>query len=380
MKRVTAQFAVVLYLLLFVHSLAAQELNVWFGTTRNNTGQSSGIWHATFNTDKGALSKANLALDIDSPGWITWHPTLPIIYSIAKLEKNAVVYSINVADDQTLSIAQTIVVPNGLCFLKADQTGSVLIGASYGGGSVVSIPIGEDGMLVDAVQKHKHQGGSNVVEGRQESPHPHSVQFSPDNKFVFVPDLGLDQLVVYRFEAQGKKLTPTETPIDCVKGGGPRHMKILEGVGEQNRNFAFVLNELELSLSCFEVFDDGMMKLLQTEATISEQQKSENVFNSASEIRVHANGKFIYTANRGHDSISLFHFDRTNFKLTLKQVAPIHGAWPRNFNLTPDGKWLLAAAARTNSVSVFAVDQETGMLTVKRKPVFVPGAICVSIR
>jgi len=255
-----------------------------------------------------------------------------------------------------------------------------LIGASYGGGSVVSIPVGEDGMLADSPEVYQHQGGSNVVGNRQKSPHPHCVQISPDNKFAFVPDLGLDQLVVYGLDQQAKKLTPIDKPIDCVKGGGPRHMRILDEVGDQNQTFAFVLNELELSLSCFELFDDGTMKLLQTEPTISEQQKAESVFNSASEIRIHPNGKFIYTANRGHDSISLFHFDRTTFQLTLKQVAPIHGAWPRNFNLTPDGKWLLAAGAKTNSVSVFSIDQESGKLTIQQKPIFVPGAICVSIR
>lgn len=369
-----------LLLLCFASHAAADELDVWFGTGGNNANQPEGIWHATFDTDSGDISKAKLALKLEGTGWITWHPTLSIIYSTAQVEGKPAICSIRVGEDNSLSIAQTININAGSCFVTTDHSGSVLISAQYGGGTVVSIPIGKDGLLVDSVREIQHVGGSKTVPRRQKSPHPHYAEISPDNKFVFVPDLGLDQLVVYQLDLESRKLIPTDKPIDCVKGGGPRHMKIRGATEQENRKFAFVLNELAMSLSCFEVNDDGSMKLIQTEPTLTEEQKAGEVFNSASEVRIHPTGKYIYTANRGHDSISVFEFGTSNMPLKRLQTVPVRGAWPRNFNLTPGGKWLLAAGANTNSVTVFSVDSETGALTYQKKSAFVPGAICVSIR
>lgn len=370
----------ILLLLCFASFATADQLDVWFGTGGNNARQPKGIWHATFDTESGDLSKATLALELDGAGWITWHPTLPIIYSTGNLNGKPAICAIRVADDKSLSIVKSVNINHGSCFITTDNTGSILVSTQYGGGTVVSIPIDENGTLGDSVQQIQHKGGSNAVPRRQKSPHPHYASISPDNKFVFVPDLGLDQLVVYRLDLQNKKLVATDKPVDCIKGGGPRHMKIRDAMDGESRKFAFVLNELAMSMSCFEVNDDGTMKLIHTEPTISDEQKAGEVFNSASEVRIHPNGKFIYSANRGHDSISVYDFATKEFVLKRKQTTPIHGAWPRNFNLTPDGKWLLAAGAHTNSVTVFAIDQDTGMLTYQKKSVFVPGAICVSIR
>ncbi len=369
-----------LFLLQICSPVSADVHDVWFGTSGNNAGQPQGIWHATFDTESGSLSEAKLALEIKRSGWITWHPTLPIIYSTAFVNRKAAICAIKMADDKSLSIAQTIHINDGSCFLTTDKTGSVLVSTQYGGGTVISIPIDEDGMLVDQVQEIKHVGGSNVVPGRQKSPHPHYAQISPDNKYVYVPDLGLDQLIVYGIDLEEKKLVSLNKPVDCVKGGGPRHMKIRGAVEGDSRNFAFVLNELAMSVTCFEAHDDGTMKLMHTEPTLTEEQKATVEFNSASEIRIHPNGKFIYTANRGHDSISLFHFKTSDFQFAKIQTVSVHGEWPRNFNLTPDGKWLLASGAKTNSISIFAINEDTGKLIHQRKTVFVPGSICVSIR
>lgn len=370
----------ILILVAFVSFASADEIDVWFGTGGNNAGQPQGIWHARFDTDSGKLSKARLALKLNGAGWITWHPKLPIIYSSGKVDGKNSICAIRVADDKTLSIAQTRNISSGSCFVTTDQTGSVLISTQYGGGTVISFPIDKDGMLGESMQEIKHKGGSNVVPKRQKSPHPHYASISPDNKFVFVPDLGLDQLVVYTLDLEAQKLVPADKPVECVKGGGPRHMKIRGATELEPRQFAFVLNELALSLSCFEVKADGTMTLIDTQPTLSDQQKAGEVFNSASEVRIHPNGKFIYSANRGHDSISVFDFATSDFRFERKQTISVHGSWPRNFNLTPDGKWLLAAGANTNSVSIFSIDGETGKLTYQKKSVFVPGAICVLIR
>ena len=370
----------ILLLFSFASFAAAEQLDVWFGTGGNNAGQPQGIWHATFDTESGNLSKAKLALELKGAGWITWHPTLPVIYSTGRANGKPAICSINVAEDKTLSIANSTNINHGSCFVTTDKTGSVLVSAQYGGGTVVSIPIGKDGMLGDEVQEIQHEGGSDTVPGRQKSPHPHYAEISPDNKFVFVPDLGLDQLVVYGLDIENQKLVATDKPVDCVKGGGPRHMKIRNVMSDADGKFAFVLNELAMSLSCFAVNDDGTMELLQTAPTLSDEEEAGGVFNSASEVRIHPGGKFIYAANRGHDSISVFEFSTEGAVLKKLHTVAVHGAWPRNFNLTPDGKWLLAAGAHTNSVTVFSIDQKTGKPTYQKKSTFVPGAICVSIQ
>ena len=218
---------------------------------------------------------------------------------------------------------------------------------------------------------HQHSGGSKVVDGRQNSPHPHYCGFSPDNKFVFVPDLGLDQMVKYRIEDGGLK---SDGAVDCIPGGGPRHMKFHTG-----GKFAFLVNELELSVSVFS-YADGEMKLLSTVPALDQEHKDGEVFNSSSEIRVHPSGKFVYSGNRGHDSISVFSFDESSGKLERIQICSVHGAWPRNFNLTPGGKWLIAAGKDTNSATVFSVDESTGKLTYQKQSVFVPASICVEIK
>jgi 6-phosphogluconolactonase len=378
-------FALAVWLALFAFGMSsrAEELDVWFGTGGNNAEQPKGIWHATFDSESGKFSKANLAIELNGAGWITWHPTLPIMYSTANIKGKSSLCAIKVDEDKKLSIAKTVNINHGSCFLTTDKTGAILISAQYGGGTVVSVPIGEDGMLQDEVQEIQHQGGSRVVGNRQNSPHPHYAEIGPNNQFVYVPDLGMDQLVVYKLDLDSKKLVPTDKPVECVKGGGPRHMKIRAADPKnklEDRSFAFVLNELAMSVSCFEVNGDGTMKLVHTEPTLSEEEKAGEVFNSASEIRIHPNGEFIYTANRGNDSISVFHVKTKSFSFARQQLVSVHGTWPRNFNLTPDGKWLLAAAAYTNSVSVFAINQDDGTLTFQGRPTFVPGAICVSVR
>ena len=130
-----------------------------------------------------------------------------------------------------------------------------------------------------------------------------------------------------------------------------------------------------LPLFCLRI---GTMTALQTIPTVSEAAKAKETFVSASEIRVHPSGKFVYAANRGHDTITAFRIDRDNGKLTLIECEPIRGGWPRNFNIDPTGKWLLAAGRDSNTIAVFEIDGETGELTYMRIMVTVPTPICVA--
>ena len=145
--------------------------------------------------------------------------------------------------------------------------------------------------------------------------------------------------------------------------------------------FVYLLNELSLSVTTFS-YDGkaGVLKKLTTVPALSEEVKAKEMFNSSSEIRVHPSGKFVYSANRGNDTITAYRADSSTGRLEVIEVEPIRGAWPRNINMDPTGHWLLAAGADSNTIAVHAIDQTTGELTYQRKSIInVPGPICILI-
>lgn len=358
----------------------ADVVDVWFGTTTSKTGPSKGIYHAKFDTDKGRLTTPQLAAEIDSPGFLTLHPTLPILYSVGSVDGEASVVSFQIGDDSNATLTQLNAQPvgdGGAAHLAVDHKGTALITAQYGGGSTALFPLSADGSIQPRSQLEKHPAGSGVAGNRQEKAHAHWTGFSPDNRFAFVPDLGLDQVVIWNFENEnGKpKLTNHGAGV-CPPGSGPRHMKF-----SPDGDIVYVLNELSLTVTVFQ-YDAaaGTMTAIQTIPTLSEAQKAKESFNSASEIRVHPTGKFVYAANRGHDSITVFSVDPETSKLTLVEQEPIRGGWPRNFNIDPSGKWLVAAGRDSHTASVFAIDPETGELQYGRMMQTVPAPICVLFR
>ena len=145
-----------------------------------------------------------------------------------------------------------------------------------------------------------------------------------------------------------------------------------------NGRIIYVLNELALSVTVFD-YDKakGTMVAKQTIPTVDPNELAKELFKSASEIRVHPNGKFVYSANRGHDTITAFRVDESDGTLSVIEVEPVRGATPRNFNLDPSGKWLLAAGQDSHTLAAFAVDNQTGELTYNRSNVTAPSAICV---
>ena len=139
----------------------------------------------------------------------------------------------------------------------------------------------------------------------------------------------------------------------------------------------YVRNELELSISVFDYdSQSGTMTRKQDIATVSQEEKDQEIFKSCSEIRVHPNGKFVYAANRGHDTITVFSIDGEG-RLTEIQNEHVRGATPRNFNLTPEGKWLLAGGQDSHTLACFAVNPGTGRITYNRSIISTPAPICI---
>ena len=348
---------------------SAKPLDVFFGTGGRGA---EGIYHATFNPDNGKFSPARLAAKIGSPGFLTLHPNGKILYSVGRWEGGTGAVGYQVDGGELKEFTRMACPDGGGCHIAVHPSGKFLLTAQYGGGSVALFPLDSSGKLGEP-SVTEHEGGSKVVERRQESPHPHWTGFSPDGKYALVPDLGLDQIVIYKVDASKPAINPHGIG-QSVPGGGPRHMRF-----STDGKFIYLLNELTLSVTTF-AWDaaKGTAKTLTTEPALSEQDKESETFNSSAEILVHPNGRFVYSSNRGHDSVSVYRANPKSGKLKVVQVQPVRGAFPRNVNLTPDASWLLAAGADSNTVAAHRVDPKTGKLLYQRGSIVnVPSPICI---
>lgn len=354
-------------------SASATDVLVYFGTTGRET---KGIYRATLNTESGKLGPAELAAEIGSPGFLALHPDGDRLYAAGRLDNDAVVAGYRIGDQGTLTHFTTSPVGDGgATHLTVHPSGTFLLTAQYGGGSAALFPLDRDGKLGPATL-NEHEGGSQVVAGRQDSPHPHWTGFSADGRFAFVPDLGLDGIVIYAVDAAAPAVRKHGI-AESVPGGGPRHMRF-----SADGRFIYLLNELSLSVTTF-AYDAqaGTTERRSTTPTLSEQVKAQEGFNSAAEILVHPGGRFVYSSNRGHDSVTAYRADPATGRLDVIEVEPIRGSWPRNIAMDRAGRWLLAAGAHSNTVAVFAIDPETGSLTFQgRNIINVPGPICVLIK
>ena len=353
-----------------VVSVIGKPLNVYLGTGGRG---SEGIYRTTFNPENGKFSGVKLAAEIGSPGFLALHPDGNKIYAVARWEKEAGTVGYSVLPNGELKEFTRMACPDGGgAHIAIHPSGKFLITAQYGGGSVAMFPLDKDGHLQNPTVI-EHEGGSKVVERRQESPHPHWTGFSPDGKYALIPDLGLDQIVIYKVDSK-KSFISKHGVAQSVPGGGPRHMRF-----SMDGKFIYLLNELSLSVTTF-AWDaqKGTAKRLTTTPALSEKVKAGESFNSSAEILVHPSGSFVYSSNRGHDTVSVYQANPKTGKLKVVQVQPIRGAFPRNINLTPNADWLLAAGADSNTVAAHRVDPKTGKLTYQRGSVInVPSPICI---
>jgi 6-phosphogluconolactonase len=235
------------------------------------------------------------------------------------------------------------------CHLAIDPTDKALLVANYGGGSVGVLPIAADGSLRPLSAFVQHQG-SSVDKGRQEGPHAHCVQVSPDGRFALVADLGLDKILVYRLNAAAGKLTPNDPPSVSIAGGsGPRHFAF-----SPDGKFLYVNSEMKSTVTVLSyAAATGTLKIVQTASSLPAGFKGEN---STAEIALGPRGRYLYCSNRGHDSLAIFSVDRDTGRLTPVGHQSTGGKSPRHFAIDPTGKYLLAANQDSANVVVFQIE------------------------
>ena len=344
-----------------------------------------GVRVAEFDSEKGTLTEPREAVSLQNAGFLAKHPSQPILFSTCALEgkkgMSGGVAAFSIQEDGQLELLnQSSTQGNGTCHLSIDESGKVILAANYSSGSVASFQVKEDGSLSEAVSTFKHEGKS-VHPRRQKAPHAHYFTAGPKNQFAYVPDLGIDQVKIYRLDAETAELTPAGAG-QLEGGAGPRHMKF-----SADGQFAYVLNELSLSVTTFAIGqEDGSMTAVDTVSVLPEDGDGEKV--TCAEIRVHPNGRFVYTSQRdlrtkpsdyeggiGRNSLSVFQVTEEG---TLERIQTISAGVriPRNFNFDPSEKWILVGGRSSNDIQVFSVDGASGKLAPHGDLIECPGAIC----
>lgn len=348
---------------------------VYIGTYTG--GASEGIYLLDLDASSGALNVVGLAAEVESPSFLAIHPAKRVLYAVGEMSKasdhpGGTISAFAIDDDSgTLSLLnQESTVGKGPCHVCVAPSGKHVAAANYSSGSTVLLPILNDGRLGAASSFVQHEG-SSVNPSRQEGPHAHSVNFDKAGRILIAADLGIDKLMLYRYDPDTGELAPGEPSFaSLAPGAGPRHVAI-----HPSGQFVYAVNELANTVTTFAYeADTGALDEVQTIGTLPDGFDGEN---TTAEIRVHPTGRFLYASNRGHDSIAAFSLDSDSGMLTAIGHTSTGGQTPRNFNVDPSGRCLLAANQATGNVVVFRIDPETGALTPTGKEVVVPTPVCV---
>jgi len=360
-----------------VSSPNSKQFFVYIGTYTG--AKSKGIHVARFDSASGTPAPPELAAETPNPSFLAIHPNQKFLYAANEVGefggKKSGAVSAFVIDSHTGRLAALNQQPSGgdgPCHIAVDRTGKSVLVANYGGGSVESLPIKPDGSL-DAPTTFIQHHGSSVDPKRQEGPHAHFITTDAANRFALACDLGLDKVLVYKFDPANSSLVANDPPAASIPpGSGPRHLAFHPG-----GRFAYVINEMQCTMTALSYDSErGELKGLQTLSTLPEGESPKPNFSTA-EVEAHPAGKFLYGSNRGHDTIVAFGIDETTGKLTRIENVSTQGRTPRSFGIDPTGQFLLVANQDSDNVVVFRIDQKTGHLTATGNSIQVGTPVCV---
>jgi 6-phosphogluconolactonase len=350
---------------------------VYIGTYTENGSDSKGIYAYRFDSKTQQLTVIGLAATTVNPSFLAVGKDGHFLYAVNEVssyqgQKSGAVsaFAIDRASGKLTLVNQVASGGADPCYVTVDRTGKYVLVANYTGGSVAVFPIRKDGGLGDASAFIQHTGhGTNPQ--RQEGPHAHSIDMSPDDRFAFVDDLGLDETLVYPFDSSNGALAANAVKIGkAAPGAGPRHFAL-----SPDGKFAYVLDEMGSTVSAYSFNSSaGTLTALQT---ISSIPKTFTSLDESAEIEVAPSGNFLYASNRGHDSIAVFSIDRNSGLLTLLEYTPTKGASPRSFEIAPGGSLLFAANEKSDDIVLFRINRQTGRLTPTGKVLAISQPVCV---
>ena len=366
-----------LFLFLFFWSFAAfaqTEFYMLLGTYTSGT--SEGVYVYKFNSENGESLPVGFVKS-SNPSFLAVSPDEKYVFAVnenADSTGNGGRISSFLFNNNTGALSlinQQSSNGNHPCYVTVDKTGKWVITGNYSSGTISVLPVLKNGYVETAVSTIQHTGQS-VNTDRQNSPHVHAAVLSPDNKFIFVPDLGIDKLMTYHFDKLTGALRETSPAFVMTKpGSGPRHFEF-----HPNKKFAYLVEELTGGVSAYRYkAKNGQLHLVQNISTLPPQFLG---FAGSADIHVSPDGKFLYASNRGEsNSIAIFVINNKTGMLTSVGHQSTLGKTPRNFNFDPSGNFLLVANQNSDEIVIFKIDKETGLLTDTGKRITVSKPVCI---
>src|SRR5215472_12368623 len=345
---------------------------VLVGTYTHKTA-SKGIYAFSYDTESGKLTPKGVAAETPDPSFVAIHPNGKYAYAVNETGKQSAVsaFTLDAQTGKLTLLNQLAALGEDPCYISFDKTGKFVLIANYTSGNIAVFPILADGKLGEHTAVVKDDGDLGPNKERQEAPHAHWIEASAGNRFAYVSDLGLDRVLIYKFDSSsgtlmaGQKATPTaktgsagtKDPFSATlaPGTGPRHVAF-----SANGDFMYVLGELNSTVTVFA--NDGR-DVFRSVQIISALPAGFSGRNDAAEIAIHPNGKFLYTSNRGNESIAVFAIRKGKGTLTLLANVPTGGKEPRHFAIDSTGHYLLAENQFSNNIVEFRIDPSNGNLT-----------------
>jgi 6-phosphogluconolactonase len=330
-------------------------------------GTSKGIYAYTFDPATGDLKQIGLAAEANNPTFLALSPRGDMVFVANELDYyegkggGAVSsYALNKKDAKLVKIDEVATLGGGTCHVAVDHTGQSVFAANYGGGSAASFSISTDGHLSPAVSFEQYTGhGPNS--DRQQAPHAHRVTVSPDNRFLLVNDLGLDEIHIYRLDAATAKLTLNDPPAwKSAPGAGPRALRF-----HPNGKWAYCVTEMASTVDVLRW--DSRHGTLETIQELSLKPEGFQGITGGCDIVFDHHARFAYVADRFDDIIGTFTVSPADGKLTLLSRTSCGGKVPRHLALDPSGRWLLVANQASDNITVLARDPRSGQLTNSAK-------------
>ncbi len=325
----------------------------------------------------GALTPTHRTTGVENPFFLALTPDSRFLYSIharefgAKAAEEIQAFEVVGRDGQLKPLNRQSALGSAACYLHVDQTGGTLLVANYTSGSVASLPIRADGSIGEAATFNQHVG-SSVNKDRQTSAHAHSILTSPNNRFVYSADLGLDQIVCYRLDPATARMTPNAQPfVRTIPGAGPRHITF-----HPNGKYFYAINELANSVTLFDY--NSRTGILVERQTISTLPKEFAGVSHCADLKITPDGRFLYGTNRGHDSIACYAIARDG-SLSVIGIEPSLGKGPQNLLILPGGKLLLCANMPGNNGAVFKIDSRSGALSSAGSPTEITSPSCIRL-
>jgi 6-phosphogluconolactonase len=351
----------------------AKSYRAYVGTYTART-NSKGIYEFDFDPATGKMSAVQVAAETKDPSWVAVHPNGKYLYSVNETGKASTVsaFSIDPKNGKLTLLNQLPSLGEDPCFLSFDRTGKFLFVANYTSGNVAVFPLLADGRLGEHTALQQDSGTLGLNKERQEGPHAHFIAPSTHNRFAYVADLGLDHVLVYKFDSAKGTLEPAggSASAELKSGAGPRHVAFSD-----NGRFMYVVSEMASAVTVFANENQETFRAIQTLPMLPTGFSGRN---DAAEIEIHPSGKFLYASNRGHDSIIEYSVDGKTGMLRQVADVPTSGKEPRHFAIDPTGNFLLAENQLSDAIAEFRIDPASGKLTPTGETLAVPSPVCIA--